>query len=519
MSTCWPDCYQIVIDILIPSYLYLNGTSNLHSESARQTRDRTQKVAGIYPLAGAAIGLLALAISAPTLVAQDGSAGSQQPGTDAQVRTGVASRYDVDSRLANLLAEHRYARIESELGQAPPLQAQLFRGILANRNNDIRKSLELLEPLIEPIEQSGRVIPEKLLRKTLGENYMRLGDLARAAAQYDALLTRIGDKLTTDELDEIELPAKLLPLAKNNPPMTVEPCDPFEMRVDRNALGLIDVPVHVDGRAHSWLLDPTTQLNLIARSVARDAGLKIFSETATIHTLRGKPMQVHMALIPRFTIAGQLTVHNMTAFVYDDADYTFPLSGYHVQGVLGYAALTALSGITVTDNNTAFVRPEKQIGPINPNDRLKDGARFYLDGEQMIVALGAPNDESARAFLKAAGDTDSRMYAVDMGGQQTYLTTRYYDEHARDFQGEKTHMFSLFGAPQIQPVPAYTAETIPLTMGGVPVDVHFISVLTQPLGQAVRDDVYGLLGIDALDQLREYTFDFRTMRFSIRPER
>jgi hypothetical protein len=51
------------------------------------------------------------------------------------------------------------------------------------------------------------------------------------------------------------------------------------------------------------------------------------------------------------------------------------------------------------------------------------------------------------------------------------------------------------------------------------VEVHFISVLTQPLGLAVRDDVYGLLGIDALDQLREYTFDFRTMRFSIRPER
>jgi len=35
----------------------------------------------------------------------------------------------------------------------------------------------------------------------------------------------------------------------------------------------------------------------------------------------------------------------------------------------------------------------------------------------------------------------------------------------------------------------------------------------------VHDDVYGLLGIDTLEQLREYTFDFRTMRFGIRPER
>jgi len=74
------------------------------------------------------------------------------------------------------------------------------------------------------------------------------------------------------------------------------------------------------------------------------------------------------------------------------------------------------------------------------------------------------------------------MYELDMGGQQTYLTTRYYDEHSHDFQGEKTHMFSLFGAPQIPAMPAYTTETIPLNFGGAPVEVHFINVLTQPLG-------------------------------------
>jgi len=504
---------------LLPSYLYMNEIHNMRAKAVRQMLDRSRRRNSSWRLTSVAIGLFALAISAHGIAAQSGAAPSQQPGVGAQVRTGVASGYDVDLRLANLLAEHQYARIESELGQLPPQQAQLYRGILANRTNDVKKSNELLEPLAGAIDQSGRVIPEKLLRKTLGENYLRQGDLAKSAAQYQTLMTRIGDRLTSDELDEIELPAKLLQLAKNNPQMTVDPCDPFEMRVERNALGLIDVPVYVDGHQRNWLLDPTTPLNLIARSVAKDAGLKISSEEVTIHTLRGKPMQVRMALIPRFTIAGQLTLHNMTAFVYDDADYDFPLSGYHVEGVLGYAGLAALSSITITDNNTVFVRPDKQIGRPNPNDHLRDGARFFLDGEQMIIALGAPTDDAERAFLMAAGDTDSRMYAVDMGGQQTYLTTRYYNEHAPDFQSEKTHSFSLFGAPQILPVPAYTAETIPLTVGGVPVDLHYISVLTQPLGLAVRDDVYGLLGIDALDQLREYTFDFHTMRFSIRPER
>jgi hypothetical protein len=48
--------------------------------------------------------------------------------------------------------------------------------------------------------------------------------------------------------------------------------------------------------------------------------------------------------------------------------------------------------------------------------------------------------------------------------------------------------------------------------------VHYVQVLTQPLGSAALDDVYGVLGVDALDQLKAYTFDYRTMRFSVKPE-
>jgi uncharacterized protein (DUF2384 family) len=62
------------------------------------------------------------------------------------------------------------------------------------------------------------------------------------------------------------------------------------------------------------------------------------------------------------------------------------------------------------------------------------------------------------------------------------------------------------------------AETIPLTVGTTTMRVHYIQVLTQPLGSAALDDVYGVLGVDALDQLRSYTFDYRTMRFSVKPE-
>jgi hypothetical protein len=55
-------------------------------------------------------------------------------------------------------------------------------------------------------------------------------------------------------------------------------------------------------------------------------------------------------------------------------------------------------------------------------------------------------------------------------------------------------------------------------VGPFTVHINYIQVLTQPLGSAALDDVYGVLGVDALDQLRAYTFDYRTMRFSVKPE-
>ena len=108
------------------------------------------------------------------------------------------------------------------------------------------------------------------------------------------------------------------------------------------------------------------------------------------------------------------------------------------------------------------------------------------------------------------------MFAIDAGGQQTYLTSRFYDEHTSDFNGQKMEPFKLRGLPNMTPVPSYTAETVPLAVGKTTIQFHFMPVLTQPLGSAALDDVYGVLGVDALDQFGSYTFDYRTMQFSIR---
>ena len=429
-----------------------------------------------------------------------------EPGQDAQVHTGTSSGLDSDARLLNLLADHQFSRIAAQLDRMPATEAQFYRGILANRDNHPQKSIQLLEPLLDPIEAGGNMDHEKLLRKALAEDYLRAGNMAKAAAAYRALESRLGSALSPDEQDQIELPLKLLSLAKDHPQMSVDPSEPFSLQVGTDPLGLIDIPVFVDARPHTWMLDPTAPFNFIALSTAKEVGLKLSAESATVHTLTGRTMQVRATVIPRFTVGGRLTLRNVTAFVYNDADYAFPQSHYSVEGVLGFPALAALGSLTVTSNATIEVRPASESGTPSADSKLTQGARFYLDGDQIVVAVGNAQDLGGE-----------RMYAIDEGSQQTYLTSRYYDEHTASFASQKPQLYSPPAEPNsVQP--SYVAETVPFTIGNTQVDLHYLRVLTQPLGNAALDDVYGILGIDALQQLKSYTFDYRTMRFSVRPE-
>ena len=457
-----------------------------------------RSAAGRFWTAGAA-GLVALAST--TLAGQQASPQATAPQSE-QVHTGTSSGLNSEARLEALLADHQFLRIENQLGKMSPEQAAFYRGILANRDNDPKKSIELLAPLIEKVSASGNVSEEKLLRKALAEDYLRTGDMTKAAAAYAALAER--GHLTPEELDEIELPLKLAPLAAGNPPMTVEPYEPFLLQVARNPLGLTELPVYVDARPHSWMMDPTAPFNLIARSEAKEAGLKISADSATIHTLTGRLMVVHATVIPRFTLGGRITFRNMTAFVFEDADYAFPGSQFHAEGLLGYPAFAALGSLTVTADATIEVRPLKAMQATERADPPTDGARFYLDGEQMIVAIGAKGQE--------------QMFTVDASGQQTYLTSRYYDEHMDDFNGMKMALFSILGAETKPPQPAYRAETVQLTIGPAEVEAHSLQVITAPVGLAALDDVYGVLGMDFLEQMKSYTFDYRSMRFGVRTE-
>lgn len=398
--------------------------------------------------------------------------------------------------LEALLADHQYLLLEQQLG-APDTpdtpDTRFLRGLLLNRKNKPAASIQLLEPLADQFEKNGNKEKAQELRKTLAQDYLRIENYAKAARAYQLLLARYENTLTADEKEEMQLPMALLPLLSSAPAQTVDAPDSFRIPTERDSLGMTETAVYIDGFARRWMLDPASPFNYLSLSTAKMVGLKLSEMETKINGMKGKPILVHTSLIPRMKI-GNITLRNVSVVVFNDEDLYYEKTDFHVQGVLGYPGFTALGSVTIY--------PDDSI-EANKKDRIETGSPFYIEGDRLLAALGPKGKE--------------RIYEIDTGGQQSFLSSRYYDEHSDDFEGKKMQLLAVPGTENEPPAPAYVGDTIKIPTGDGLIELNDMQVLTEPRGKNF-DDTYGTLGIYALDQLASYTFDYRTMQFYARSD-
>ena len=132
------------------------------------------------------------------------------------------------------------------------------------------------------------------------------------------------------------------------------------------------------------------------------------------------------------------------------------------------------------------------------------GARFFLDGDRMIVALGNAGEE--------------RMYVVDASSQQTTSRLAITTSTQPILPARRCNSSR---CPATNPARRNRPSSPKRSRSpSAPLPSTCTTSRCSPSrsASAALDDVYGVLGLDVLDQLRAYTFDYRTMRFSVKPE-
>lgn len=423
--------------------------------------------------------------------ASQGSAETARPAGPADVL-----QLELDKRL--------YFTLPLTLEHAPglkPEQISYFEGMLAyhkGRLDDARKDL------IAAVNTSGSVLTSNQAEsalETLGETARMTFQYGACAQMYQDILNIWGAKLGTDA-EEIKQKRHLCVAQMPIAAQTVDFTKPFTIR-GRNGV----FPVRVGDKEFDAALDTGSSVSLISESTAKLWGVTASDTTVVLHGYSGGMFRAHVGAVAQISI-GTATLHNVVVFIAPDSEFSVGPAALQIPSLLGYPVLSALGRMTFTRDGSLTA------SPTSPPDAAKDGVPLWLGDALLLVQLGTL-PPTGRSF-RFGGEHEPRLFVLDTGSRDSYLTDHYFDEHREAFQGPPPETAKLAGAGGEQDTPAYSADHLPLWGGAAEVLLSGPHVLTAPQSSAMQN-YEGLLGQSVLDGLRSYTIDLRTMRFSMEP--
>lgn len=363
-------------------------------------------------------------------------------------------------------------------------------GVLANRENKVDESIRLLKPLVTARKQ---ILREEQLHwglRTLADNYAKSYRYGNAADSYGLLLQKLGRSISDAERQDIEGSRALMELLRHAPQQRVICPGAFAIRTSRNAVGLIEAPITVGTATQPWILDTGANLSVVTVSLARRLGLTLSAGTAPVAGLGGTRALCHTAVIPKLRI-GKAELRNVAVMVIDDKDLYIEPIKFQMEALLGAPALFGLGEITFSADGRFGVdpgEPRAQAG----------GDRMFLDEMTPVVAVPLPGG--------------IRLCTLDTGAVNTYMNNRYWRDHRQEFAGQQLTSIEIGGSGGTRSIAAYTAPLLAFQLGGVPVELRDVPILTEP--RTTKEYFYANLGQDVLSQLKSYSLDLRVMRFS-----
>jgi hypothetical protein len=277
-------------------------------------------------------------------------------------------------------------------------------------------------------------------------------------------------------------------LLKDVPPQTASVSGPCI--IAKNAEGY---PIEVGDRAVRAIFDTGANLSQISESTAAAWGITALPGTPLRVTgFGGRSYEAHVGVVPELRI-GTATLHHVVFIIAPDQEVAIPELHAQLKPALGFPVLDALGSLTFSNDGklTIHSQPEKSTGK----------AALWLGDESLLIS----------ADLQPA--RDARLFLLDTGAANSYLTQSYLDENRAMFSGPATEEARLAGGGGVREIPAYSAKHLPLWFGTSPIYLDGQHILTGSQG-GEAENYFGVIGTDVLATLSSYTIDLKEMQFS-----
>jgi len=383
-----------------------------------------------------------------------------------------------------------------------PEQELYFRGTLAYREGHFN---DVIDPLVAAVRMQKSALTASQLESAfeiLGQAAARTYLYNSSAKMYDDIERLYGSRMGSG-LEGIREKRHIAALLEHVPAETAEIGADFtvERGTGDNAN---EYPVTVEGKSFFAQLDTGASVSLLSESTAKRWGVTPLDGTATLHGYGGGGFSARPAVIHTLQI-GKASLHNVVVFVTADENLYIAQIRRQTHALLGYPVTSALERLTFSRNGSLTVTASSRESAA--------GAPLWVGDGSLLVALGT---EPVFNGDKLTGGAKERLFELDTGSGNSYLTDRYLAENRSRFPGEPSSLARLAGAGGIHEIPAYEARKLPLFFGATPVLCSGQHVLSQPQG-GEAESYYGVIGQDVLRLFSSYTLDFRNMRLSVVP--
>lgn len=383
----------------------------------------------------------------------------------------------------------QYLKLERSLAGAR-LSAEdgaFFQGIQDNRKNRTGESIRLLAPIEGKLAAAPASWREKETLNTLGDDYNKVFEYAKAERVFSAMLERYGESLSARERRNIGERQEEMHLLRGAPVQTAEQNAPAILPATADALGLIEVPVEAGGKKESWVIDTGANTCVVTESTAQRIGLQLLEGTATTDDIGGLPVAYRVGVLRELKI-GNSVLHNVELPV--TADKSLFIGGYQIQGIIGFPAQAALGRITFYADGRVEIRSEESNAA---------ASELFMEWQTPVVAA-------------KAGEA-SGLFTLDTGNTGSMLNENYYQAVKATLPREKSGTEPIIGAGGTRPIPSVTLTNLLVVIGEERIRLKSVPVLTAGTDSGL-DDFFGNLGQGVFGALRSYTIDFEKMKFS-----
>ena len=279
------------------------------------------------------------------------------------------------------------------------------------------------------------------------------------------------------------------------PNMSIRPASAtFSCGVDATGVYL---PLTVNGKAVSWLLDTGANISVISDAEAARLGLGVRASAGRFADLAGGTTAARTAIAHRVVI-GRTLLREVSLLVTPADQMPWKEVAPGRQGIIGLPLAIALDavqwnrdGLCRTGSAVLDRRAAPDVSHRLRYDRLQVVTTVVFEGKPLEFVLDSGNQAGTQLWERFGHDF--QRVVTEQGAKGTVRVTQIGGATDRD---------------------VVTIPDMRLIVGGKDLALTRGNVFSKPVGD---DRFHGLLGMDVLSQATEVRIDFRSMTLTLLP--